>query len=138
MHRKDYIQRQFEEFGKVLAQLLSLKLNKNWEVFEKEIAEAFKKFTPYQLDKIEGLSTEDFSKEITGSPTLPYDQKKILAHLLFEKMNVYLERNETENYLATKSKCQIIYQHLSEDLTQNEYDLEVHYRIEFLKNSNAE
>ncbi|WP_317897406.1 hypothetical protein [Aurantibacillus circumpalustris] len=138
MLRKDYIQRQFEEFGKALALLLNLKLNKNWEVFEKEMAEAFKKFTSFELDKIEGLSEEAFNHEITGTPTLLYDQKKILANLLFEKMNVYQERNETEKYLATKTKCQIIYQNLSEDLTQNEYDLEVHYRVEFLRNLNTE
>jgi hypothetical protein len=131
--RKDYIQRQFEEFGKVLASLLNLKLNKNWEEFEKQLNEAFSKYTPFELEKLEHLSIESFQNQLHATPTLVYEQKKILASLLFERMNVYLEQNKMKEYELLKLKCLALYEHLSNDLTQNEYDLEVHYRLKFLK-----
>jgi len=132
MHKKDYIQRQFEEFGKVLASILSRKKKKEWEEFEKETEQATLKFTAFEMPQLESLSTDDFNNQILSSSLL-YDQKKILANLLFEKLNAYLERNDNDKYLATKSKCLALYTHLSGDLTQNEFDLEVHYRMELLE-----
>ena len=131
MHKKDYIQRQFEEFGKVLASILSRKKKKEWEEFEKEIEQASQKFAALEIAQLENLSTDDFNKQIQSSSLL-YDQKKILANLFFEKMNAYFEKAENEKYQSAKSKCIALYSHLSADLTQNEFDLEVHYRIKLL------
>lgn len=133
MHKKDYIQRQFEEFGKVLASLLTFKKNNDWEAFEKEAQEAAKKFTALDLEKTENLDEEEFRALLTRTPALLYDQRKILANLLFEKMNSYHERNQFKKYEAVKVKCLALYQNLKNDLTQNEYDLEVHYRLELLR-----
>ena len=131
MHKKDYLQRQFEEFGKVLATLLSFKRNGDWEKFEEEIALATQKFTTLELTLLEALNEVDF-KVKTFSTALSYDQKKILANLLFEKMNSYLERNQTEKFIDLKAKCLALYTHLTSELTHNEFDLEAHYRLEFL------
>lgn len=133
MLRKDFILRQFEEFGKVLAQLLTFKLNKDWEKFEKEIAEASKKYTSLEIERVEGMSEELFSTEVLNKSALEFDQKKILATLLFEKMNFYLETGNSEKYAFTKLKCLGLYEHLANDLTQNEYDLEVNYRLNLLR-----
>ncbi|MBL7933853.1 MAG: hypothetical protein JNL60_18260, partial [Bacteroidia bacterium] len=92
MYRKDYIQRQFEEFGKVLASLLLLKRQKNWEEFEKEISIAFLTYTAQNSEALENSDLESFANNIVNSKTLSFQQKKILANLLFEKMNYYLER----------------------------------------------
>lgn len=132
MHKKDYLQRQFEEFGKVLANLLSLKKDRNWEEFEKEINEAVRKFTTLELNHLENLNPTDFEKEML-SASLAFDQKKALASLLFEQMNAYLEKKENVKYEQLKKKCESLYRILAEDLTQNEFDLEIHYRAELLK-----
>jgi hypothetical protein len=132
MIRKDYIQRQFEEFGKVLASLLSLKKNRDWEAFEKEIELASQTFTSFELKALEELSLDDFEKKIQSTP-LAYDHKKMLASLLFEHMNAYQERGETEHYEQLKKKCFVLYTALAEDLTHNEFDLETHYRIKLLQ-----
>lgn len=131
MLRKDYIQRQFEEFGKVMAILLSLKRNKDWDNFEKELSEISKRFTPFDIETLERLSETDFQSELQ-SAKLSFGQKKMLASLLFEKLDAYLEKGETENYPALKARCVYLYHNLASDLTQNEYDLEVHYRLGLL------
>jgi hypothetical protein len=133
MLRKDYIQRQFEEFGKALANILSLKRNNSWEEFEKEIARAARKFTLLEINYVEDLSEDDFKNELVNNPNLQHDQQKMLASLLFEKMNYYLERNEIKNYLNVRSRCLSLYLHLQDNFTQNEFDLEVYYRIGLLR-----
>ncbi|MBS4065720.1 MAG: hypothetical protein KGZ74_14265 [Chitinophagaceae bacterium] len=133
MHKKDYIQRQFEEFGKVLSVLLTFKKNRDWEAFEKKAQEAANSFTHLDLEKTENLSEEEFDVQLIKTPALTYDQKKILANLLFEKMNSYDERGYPEKYDATKAKCRVIYSALKNDLTQHEYDLDVHYKLELLR-----
>jgi len=133
MLRKDYIMRQFEEFGKVMAVIFGLKREKEWEKFEKEIAEASKKFTSLEITYVENLPIADFEKEILNHPALLPGQQKMLADLLFEKMNYYIEKNEQEKNTHLKNKCLMLYQKFTENLTQNEFNLDVHYKLEFLK-----
>lgn len=117
-----------------MAKLLSLKLDKDWEKFEKELAELSRTFTGSELQQLERLSSENFLHEVTAVAKLDYDKKKILASLLFEKMQMYSETAQAEAYNAAREKCFLLYEHLAGDLTQNEYDLEVNYKLQFLKN----
>jgi hypothetical protein len=133
MLRKDLIMRQFEEFGKVLSQILSFKREKDWEEFEKEVQKAFNQFTSLELEHIELLNESDFETEVIKHPTLSFEQKKIMAALLFEKMNYYLEQNRDE-YPMLKSKCIKLYSHIRDNFTENQFDMDVHYKLEFLKN----
>lgn len=131
MYRKDYIQRQFEEFGKVLASLLLLRKNQDWEAFEKELEVAAAQVNPPEQEHILRLSGPRFEEELLSSG-LEYLRKKMLASLLFEHMNACYERGLTEEAEALRKKCLFLYDHLAHDLTQNEYDLEVHYRLKVL------
>ena len=133
MYKKDYLQRQFEEFGKVLATILSLKKQNDWENFQKEINEAAKKFTSFEIDDIENLNEEGFIKEIISSSTLLFDQKKIIADLLFEKLDFYQAFDKKDRYQNLKTKCFILYEQLSNNQTENEFNLGIHYRLELLK-----
>lgn len=133
MLRKDYILRQFEEFGKVMAVILSFKKENDWERFEKEIREAVLRFTSMEISYVENLNEENFEKEILKRPGFSSEQQKILADLLFEKLNYYLSKNETDNYLDLRHKCFRLYQYISEHFTQNEFNLDVYYKLEFLK-----
>jgi hypothetical protein len=133
MLRKDFIERQFEEFGKVLALILGYKKNNSWEEFEQEIARAAKKFTSFEMEHVENLNGDVFDAEIIGDKSLLYDQRKILANLLFEKMNYYLEKGNDEKFRNLKGKCFKLYRFLETNHTQNEFDLDVHYKLEMLK-----
>lgn len=133
MLRKDLIMRQFEEFGKVLSLILGFKREKDWEKFEKEVQKAFHQFTSLELEHIELLNESDFETEVINHPTLSFEQKKIMAALLFEKMNYYLEHDRDE-YQTLKSKCIKLYSHIHDNFTENQFDMDVHYKLEFLKN----
>lgn len=133
MLKKDFILRQLEEFGKVMAVILGFKKLQNWEEFEKEIHNASLKFTSLEINKVESLNDEAFEKEIFNNPTLTLDQLKILADLLFEKLSFYALQNEEEKYNALKIKCLNLYQFIKNNHTENEFDMNVHYKLEILK-----
>lgn len=133
MYRKDYIQRQFEEFGKVLANLLQLKRKKNWDEFEKEMSVAFLTFAALNDEELEKLTLESFVNNILHSDKLSFQQKKFVANLLFEKMNSHLERNNQQAYEDLRNKCYMLYKKLQQDQTENEFDLDIHYKLKQLE-----
>lgn len=133
MLKKDYIIRQFEEFGKVMAVILGYKKKNEWEKFEAQIQEALMKFCSIEINEVEDLSITDFENKILQHPTLNFDQNKILADLLYEKMEYYEQIQNDEMKLNTKQKCTALYEKLSSELTQNEFNLDIHYKLSRLK-----
>ena len=133
MLRKDFIIRQIEEFGKVLALIIGFKKQNEWTKFEEEIKNAIQKFSSLEMNEIENLNIDFFVSEIVNREGLSLDQKKIIANLMYEKLYFYLFKNETENYSQLKAKCLLLYLHLNENCTTNEFDLDVHYKLSMLQ-----
>ena len=133
MLRKDFIIRQIEEFGKVLALIIGYKKQNEWTKFEEEIKNAIQKFTSLEMNEIENLNIDFFVSEIVNREGLSLDQKKIIANLMYEKLYFYLFKNENENYSQLKAKCLLLYLHLNENFTTNEFDLDVHYKLSMLQ-----
>jgi hypothetical protein len=133
MLRKDFIIRQIEEFGKVLALIIGFKKQNEWAKFEEEIKNAIQKFTSLEMNEIENLNIDFFVSEIINREGLSLDQKKIIANLMYEKLYFYLFKNENENYSQLKAKCLLLYLHLNENCTTNEFDLDVHYKLSMLQ-----
>lgn len=133
MLRKDFIISQIEEFGKVLSLIISFKKQNEWTKFEEEIKNAIQKFTSVEMNKIENLSIDFFFSEIINREGLSLAQKKIIANLIYEKLYFYLYKNDYENYSKLKAKCLLLYLHLNENLTSNEFDLDVHYKLRMLQ-----
>ena len=133
MLRKDFIIRQIEEFGKVLALIIGYKKQNEWTKFEEEIKNAIQKFSSLEMNEIENLNIDFFVSEIVNREGLSLDQKKIIANLMYEKLYFYLFKNENENYSQLKAKCLLLYLHLNENCTTNEFDLDIHYKLSMLQ-----
>lgn len=133
MLRKDYLIKQIEEFGRALAIIHSHKREQNYEAYEQETAMVFKKFSEKDLSEVEYLIMSEFESEIVLDNTLDLPKKKIIAHLLFEKMNYYIEKGDLNSALHLKAKCLLLYEFILNNLTDNEYDLDVHYKLSYLK-----
>jgi len=132
MLKKDFIVRQLEEFGKVMAVIFGLKKDKDWLNYQNEINNASLKFTSYEINYVEGISQNDFDKEIINHSTLTPEQHHILADLLFEKLNYYLTIEDAVKSEDIKQKCKKLYLLLQSNQTQNEFNLDVHYKLTFL------
>lgn len=133
MYKKDFIQRQFEEFGLVLARILGYKRERDWAKFEEELAIALKEFSDQEITLLELQNKEEFETSIVLNKTLNFDKKKIIARLLFEKMLSYEGRGDNVRYQNLKQKCLTLYTFLRGELTHQHYDLEIHYHLESLK-----
>ncbi len=133
MLKKDFLVRQLEEFGKVMAVILGFKKQQDWDNFEKEMQAAILKFTSLELNAIENLNDTEFKDQILNHPSLTQDQLKIMADLLFERMNFYAIKNDEENYKKLRSHCTLLYTHIQNNLLENEFDMNVYYKLEMLK-----
>jgi hypothetical protein len=132
MFRKDYMVRQLEEFGKVMAVILGFKRDRDWEKFEKEIELAAKKFSGKEIGELEAMSAADFEALITSNNEMTEEQVKMLGELLFEKM-LYYKETGNEKFDDLKNKCTFLYNYYLSNLTQNQLDLGAHYKYELLK-----
>src|SRR4051812_48390744 len=91
------------------------------------------KFTSLELAAVEKLDENEFAHQILNHPTLTQDQLKILADLLFERMNFHAIKNDEENYKILKLKCFALYTHIQNNFSENEFDMNVYYKLEMLK-----
>jgi hypothetical protein len=132
MFRKDYIMRQFEEFGKALAVLMGLRRGHDWERFEKEIESATTKFSGKDLGELETLSTQEFEALVLNHDKMTEEQIKMLGDLMFEKM-LYYKETGNEKFEALKKKCLFIFDYYLSNLTQNQLDLGARYKLDLLK-----
>lgn len=132
MLKKDFLVRQLEEFGKVLAVIMGLKKQNDWDKVLKEIYDASQKFTSLEISHVENLDAAGFEKEILNHPTLSPDQQKILAGLLYEKLHYYLVKEDNERALKLKEQCISLYKHIQNNFTQNEFNMDVYYKLIFL------
>jgi hypothetical protein len=129
MIKKDYLVKQFEEFGKVLARILNFRNTKDTGPMEMEIRAAVQKYTALEIEHVEGLNTEELG---TLMMSLGDQQLKMLADLLFEKMHFYLMREDDENYLLLKFKCMQMYD-LLKARAVNAFDMDVYYKLQYLQ-----
>lgn len=129
MYRKDYLVRQLEEFGKVLLAIISLRKNNDRFTAEKEIQRAVSRFTGLELEFVNSFSLEDFQYYIGHSVNLNHDQLKILADLLFENYLIHQSELSIENEEVCLYKILALYEMHQNQLTQNEFHLDAHYKI---------
>lgn len=133
MLKRDYLVKQFEEFGKVMAVLLGLKKDGLYPELTDAIDDALRKYTTLEIIYVESISNENLIETLTQDKKLNDEQLKMLADLLFEKGEYYTSVNSTE---AAANNCykkaNIIYLFLKENATLN-YSLDMHYKIELLR-----
>ena len=132
MLKRDYLIKQFEEFGKVIGVLLGLKREGNLSELNDAIKKASQKFTSIEIDYVEGIPDELLLKTLIEEKKLSDDQLKMLADLLFEKAEYYLRNSSPEAQLNNcYKKAYLIYLFLKENATLT-YSLDMHYKLEIL------
>ncbi len=133
MLKRDYLVKQFEEFGKVMAVLLGLKKDGFYTELNDTIDEALRKYSSLEINYVESISNENLIETLPQDKKLNDEQLKMLADLMFEKGEYYTSVNSPEEVANNcYKKAHIIYLFLKENATLN-YSLDMHYKIEVLK-----
>jgi len=136
MHKRDYLVKQIEEFGKVIAILLGLKRDGKFPELTSLIDDSAIKYTSTEIDFVESLMNDELISILTQEKKLNDEQLKMLADLLFEKAGYY--SIATSNELQADNcykKSYLIYSFLKENATLN-YSLDLHYKLEILEKMN--
>ncbi|HEY0031195.1 MAG TPA: hypothetical protein VGC65_10585 [Bacteroidia bacterium] len=116
MQQRDYIKRQLEELGKVLAKILAdiMRLKEHGKIQEAYVLAKDNLVSQFDLDMehILSLSKEDFQLLIIKGNQLNPTQLNYLAELLYTSAGLLEEKEEQQiNDLYTKAL--LIYQHLN-------------------------
>jgi hypothetical protein len=136
MLKRDYLVKQFEEFGKVMAILLGLKKDGLFPELSDAIEESLKKYTALEIKYVESIVNENLIETLTQEKKLNDDQLKMLADLVYEKAEYYVSINSTEEEATNcYKKAYLIYLFLKDNATLN-YSLDMHYKLSVLKNMN--
>lgn len=130
MLKKDYLQRKIEEFGKALALLLSKKRQLD---FEKELHQLSKIYLKNDSEQMEKLSEKEFIHIYMGEASPDRTKLKISADVLYETLIYRMESQTGKNTNELVRKCKLLYTFLLDDLTENEFDLGIHYRLKMLE-----
>lgn len=132
MLRRDYLVKQYEEFGKVLAVILGMKRDGLFPDMLEEIHKAAQKYTSLEILYLEKEKDADLIKDLTEEKKLNDEQLKMLADLMFEKAEYYAQSSGSQNDIANcYRKAFLIYSFLKEHATLN-YSLDMHYKLELL------
>jgi hypothetical protein len=132
MIKRDYIVRNLEEFGRVLSELLRLRRTKDLEHLQDQIRKAAMQFTAFEIDHVEEMTQDEYRLQVLERADMTPIRKRMLADLLFERMHYYLLSDEDEKSANAAWKCYQLYNDLFVN-SSADFDLEVHYRLEYLK-----
>lgn len=133
MFRKDYIVRQFEEFGKFLAVVFGLKTDSKFSEMEELINTSALKFTNIEMEVAEKLPNKDLMQLLTENYELKEANLKMLGDLLYEKGIGYsktFKEDEAENAFT---KALIIFEFIKENSLEIDFSLDMHFKITSLK-----
>lgn len=131
MHKRDYLVKQFEEFGKVMGILLGLKKDGNFLDYLNLINDSTNKYTQTEIEFVEGINDQLLIATLTDEKNLNDEQLKILADLLYEKAEYYFNQSLESDADNCYKKAYSIYIFLKENATLT-YSLDMHYKIEVL------
>ncbi len=131
MPQRDYLLRQFEQFGEVLARLLGFKnkgkLDETLEIIDESLIELLKIDSAY----LNSLTTDEIINELVGKRYLNVDQLKIAAHLLFEEAEIFFIKENKLNYLPRYHKAMILFEYIEK--AEKVFSIELNEKIEKIK-----
>lgn len=134
MIRKDYLVRQFEDFGKFMAIILGFRQQGQWSEHETKIKETLKQFTALEILSIEDLPNEAFFEQLQQKIKLNDDQLRITADLLYEKAYYYLQLNEWINAHNVLHKAEILYKYIIDINQSSSFDLDMNFKLRNIEN----
>lgn len=131
MHKRDYLVKQFEEFGKVMAVLLRLKRDGSYSDFLSLLNKSAKKYTQTEISFVESINDDELIESLTTDKKLNDEQLKMVADLLYEKAEYYISQSKEIEATNCYKKVYSIYVFLKNNATLT-YSLDMHYKMEVL------
>lgn len=132
MLKRDYLVKQFEEFGKVMAVLLGLKRDGKFSELEELIRNTALKYTATEIAYAESLPDEQLLDILTNEKKLSDEQLRMLGDLLYEQGCSHAQCGREMEAGNAFRKTMLIYTFLQNNATMP-YSLDMHYKLNVLK-----
>lgn len=133
MLRKDYIVRQFEEFGKFLAIVMGFRTDSKFTEMEELISSSALKFTHIELETAEALSNDNLIDALVQKHGLKEANLKMLADLLYEKGMSYSKQLRDDQAENAFRKALTIFEYIQANSLEIDFSLDMHFKINTLK-----
>lgn len=133
MFRKDYIMRQYEEFGKFLGIVLGLKNDSKFTELEELINTSAYKYTNIEIEIAEKLPNKDLIQLLTENYELKEANLKMLGDLLYEKGIGYSKQFKEDEAENAFTKALLIFEFVKENSLESDFSLDMHFKINSLK-----
>lgn len=133
MFRKDFIVRQFEEFGKFLGIVFGLKKDNKWPELEELINTSAYKYTNIEIAEAEKLENKDLIEVLTGKFSLKEPNLKMLADLFYEKGIGYSKQFKEVEANNVFEKAYIIYEYIQANSLEIDFSLDMHFKLTTLR-----
>ena len=130
MFRRDYLVKQLETFGRALALSIGQRKRNEIEAYERSFAELTQTYAGRSVKDLGQMTTHEFNQLLAEGDIT---KKKIFAALLFEYY-LQLGAGAVDNdQMAVGQRCLLLYKNICEDISSEAYDLDVHYKLQVLK-----
>ena len=133
MFKKDYIMRQYEEFGKFLAIALGFKANQQFTELEELLNTSAFKYTNIEIEIAEKLPNKDLIQLLTENYELKEANLKMVGDLLYEKGIGYSQHRKENEAKNAFQKALIIFEHIKENSLESDFSLDMHFKMNSLK-----
>jgi hypothetical protein len=136
MERRDYLQKQIDELGKVLGKILSnlLGLKNQGEMNEGiEITnQALKTELELDIESLLAIPTDEFVKMLQSKKEFSNESLDKLADIFLLMADHHIDNQEIEKAKTIYEKCLAMYEFLEK--TESIYSFERHFKIGRIKN----
>ena len=133
MFKKDYIMRQYEEFGKFLAIVLGFKADSKFIELEEFINTSAFKYTNIEIQIAEKLPNKELIQLLTENYELKEANLKMLGDLLYEKGIGYSKQFKEKEAENAFQKTLIIFEYIKENSLESDFSLDMHFKMNALK-----
>lgn len=110
---KDFLLRQFNQLGVVLARILGFKEKGKYESAESVIDNALTDFGLKELDIYLEIDVDSLVRELIKTHRLTIDQINILAELIYEKAEINTRLGKIEPARGLYLKALILFEHIT-------------------------
>lgn len=131
MFQRDYLMRQFEQLGQVLAKVMGFKERGDYKSAMEIIEESSQKMLQEQLDFFEELPDENFTEAILEKGTENLEYLHIAAELLFQKADIQLKENNEEKAISNLKKSLMLFEYVQ--MNDTTYSLDRDFKMETIK-----
>ena len=132
MFQRDYLMRQFEQLGQVLAKAIGFKDKNDYKSAMEVLEESSEKMLKEQLDFFNNIPDEEFVEKLLVKSENNLEYLHISAELLFQKGDILLQQNENEKAINLLRKSLILFEYVQ--MNDTTYSLDRDFKIEAIKN----